>query len=121
MGTDRANLITQSLQIDEFVDLLATTVDDMTAHSYMSKAQSTYLMSQKENLDSDTCIAMLDFAENYQYVLQDEIQSFYWNNSQCSIHAAVIYYKEASNVIQEKSFGVTSEDLNMCICICSYE
>ena len=62
-----ANLITQSLQVDEF--------DDMTAHSYISKAQSTYLMNQKEDLDSDTCIVMLDFAENYQYVLQDEIQS----------------------------------------------
>ena len=26
-GTDRANLIMQSLQVDEFVDFLATTVD----------------------------------------------------------------------------------------------
>ena len=32
-------------------------------------------MNQKENIDFDTCIIMLDFAENYQYVLQDEIQS----------------------------------------------
>ena len=83
----------------------------MTAHSYISKAQKTYLVNHKENLVSDTCIAMLDFAENYQYVLQDEIQSFYSNNSQCSIHPAIIYYKDASNVLQEKSFGFTSEDL----------
>ena len=103
MGTDRANLITQSLQVDEF--------DDMTAHSYISKAQSTYLMNQKEDLDSGTCIVMLDFAENYQYVLQDEIQSFHWNNSQCSIHPAIIYYKDVSNVFQEKPFDFISEDL----------
>ena len=60
--TDRANLITQSLQVDEFVDLLATAVDDMTAHSYISIVQSEYLVNQKENLDSGTCI-MLDFAD----------------------------------------------------------
>ena len=42
-------------------------------------------MSQKENLDSDTCITMTDFAENHQYVLEDEIPSFHWNNKQCSI------------------------------------
>ena len=47
-------------------------------------------MNQRENLDSDTCIVMLDFAENYQYVLQNEIQLFHWNNSQCSIHPAII-------------------------------
>ena len=70
MGKDRANLITQSLYVDEFVD-------DMTAHSNISKAQSTCLMIQKENLDSDTCIIMIDFAENYQYVLEDEIKSFH--------------------------------------------
>ena len=50
-----------------FVDPLATTVDHMTVHSYISKAQSMYLMIQKESLDSDTYIVMLDFAEDYQY------------------------------------------------------
>ena len=48
----------------------------MTAHGYISKSQSTYIMNQNKNLDSDTCITMIDFAENYQYVLRDEIQSF---------------------------------------------
>ena len=67
-------------------------------------------MNQKENLDSDMCFVMLDFAENYQYILQDEIQSFHWNNSQCSIHPAVTYHKDVSNVFQEKSFGFISED-----------
>ena len=38
MGIERANLITQSFQADAFVDPLATTVDNMTALSYISKA-----------------------------------------------------------------------------------
>ena len=66
--TDRANLITQSLQVVVFVDPLAN-IAHMAAHSHISKAQSMYLMNQKESRDSDTCIIMLDFAENYQYVL----------------------------------------------------
>ena len=57
-----------------------------------------YLMIQKESIDSDTCITMLNFAENYQNVLQDEILSFHWDNSQCSIH-------------QDKPFGFISENL----------
>ena len=54
---------------------------------------------------------MLDFAENCQYVLQDENESFHWNNSQCSIQPSVIYYKDVSNVLNEKSFDFISEDL----------
>ena len=70
-----------------------------------------YLMNQKENLGSYTCIVMLDFAENCQYVLQDENQSFHWNNSQCSIQQSIIYYKDVLNVLKEKSFDFISEDL----------
>ena len=50
-------------------------------------------MNQNERLDSDIRIIMLDFAENDQYILQDEIQLFHWNNSQCSIYPAVIIIK----------------------------
>ena len=35
----------------------------------------------------------------------------HWNNSQCSIQQAVIYDKNVSNVLQEKSFGFISDDL----------
>ena len=63
-------------------------------------------MDQKENLDSDPCIIMTDFAKNYYYVLQ-----IHWNSSQCSIQTAVIYDKNVSNVLQEKSFGFISDDL----------
>ena len=42
-------------------------------------------MNQKENLDHDACTILSDFAENYQYVIQDRFQSFHWNNSQGSI------------------------------------
>ena len=75
-------------------------------------------MNQKENLDHDACTTLSDFAENYQYVIQERFQSFHWNNSQGSIHPAAryyrdmsIYYKNVSNILQEKSFKFTSKDL----------
>ena len=48
-------------------------------------------MNQKENLDHDACTILSDFAENYQYVIQERFQSFHWNNSQGSIHPAARY------------------------------
>ena len=48
VGTDRANLVTQSLKADVLADPLA--------HSHISKAQSMYLMNQKESRASHTCI-----------------------------------------------------------------
>lgn len=45
IGRDKANLVTESLHIDKFVDLLAITIDDTTVHNYISKSQIRYLMN----------------------------------------------------------------------------
>ena len=43
-------------------------------------------------------VVCADFSENYAFVLQDAAQGFHWNNSQCTIHPFVIYYKLSSSV-----------------------
>ena len=58
-----------------------------------------------------SCWTLLDFAENYSYIVQDEVQSFHWNNSQCSLHPAVIYYRDCDKELCSKSFCIVSEDL----------
>ena len=36
----------------------------------------------KAILDNETCIILMDFLENYSFLVQDAIQSFYWQNQQ---------------------------------------
>ena len=55
-------------------------------------------------------MVLLDFAENYSFVVQDEAQSFPWNNMQCSIHPAVIYYIYDGQ-LTSKRMCIVSEDL----------
>ena len=35
-----------------------------------------------------------DFAENFSFIVQDEIQGYYWNNRQCSLHPVVLHYRK---------------------------
>ena len=35
-----------------------------------------------------------DFAENFTFVMQDEVQSYHWNNAQATIHPFVCYWLE---------------------------
>ena len=32
-----------------------------------------------------------DFAENFTFVMQDEVQSYHWNNVEATIHPFVCY------------------------------
>ena len=60
--------------------------------AYSAKTQVPFLKKLKCNLSTDELIASLDFTQNYSYIVQDEVQSFHWNNSQSSLQSSVIYY-----------------------------
>ena len=51
-----------------------------------------------------------DFAENYQYLIQDEIQSFQWNKEYCTLHPLVIYYKDVDGNLQHYSLCFILDD-----------
>ena len=116
--TDRCTMRTLVSSPMEYIDILCDAIDNLTSHSYIARCQSRYLTTRKNCLDSSSCIVLLDFAENYQFHIQDEIQGFHWNQSQCTIHAVVIYYK-----MQDKlctlSLCCISDDLNQIPCLCT--
>ena len=58
------------------------------------------------------CIALLDFAENYQFVVQHQGQSFHWNQSQCFIHPVALYYKNHKNDLIQIFMCSISDDLH---------
>ena len=75
-STNRTELVTQTLSVDEFIDLLVKNIDNLTAHSYISKCQARYLKSRKENLPDNSMLVLGDFAENYTFLVQDIIALF---------------------------------------------
>ena len=82
---------------------------DLTAHFFISKSQSQYLKCRKELLGENAEIVLLDFAENYQFVIQDKIQSFHWSEEYCTVHPVVVYFKQ--NHRFKKSFCFLSDDV----------
>ena len=109
-GTDRAMLYTQTMPILDFLDLLVDTVSNLTAHSFIAKSQARYLKNRKDNLSEMSCIVLLDFAENYQFVVQDEIQGFHWNNISCTLHPVALYHIKNGELHYE-SLCVISDDM----------
>ena len=61
-------------------------INAITSHSFIAKAQAAYLSQQKESLTQGTVVVLLDFAENYSFVVQDTVQGYYWDNNQATLH-----------------------------------
>ena len=111
VNTDCADLITETMPLSEFITTLSCQLDSITCHSYIAKSQARYLSELKENLEEDAIIVLGDFAENYTFVIQDEIQGYHWSKQQCTLHPLVIYYKENSE-LKSMSLSIISDDLD---------
>ena len=55
--------------------------DLLRRHHFIANAQSGFFQSTKETLPSDTIIILLDFTENYSFLVQDAVQGYHWENS----------------------------------------
>ena len=52
---------------------------------------------------------MLDFSENFSFIIQGESQGFHWENSQCTVHPFVVYHEKSNDdEIIHKSFSFLS-------------
>ena len=111
-NTDRPTMGTHSTDRTTYIELLVDMLDRLTSHSYIAKSQGHSLKKLKSELPQNECIVLLDFAENYKYVVQDEIQSFHWNNQQCTLHPVVVYARDESNQLQESSLCIMPDDMN---------
>lgn len=108
--TDRCNIEQKTLQSDEFASLFVKKVDKLVCHDFIKRKQSQFLKNKKQTLEENEVLIICDFSENFTFVLQDEVQSFHWNNAQCTLHPFVVYFKN-NGVLEHISFIIISDIL----------
>ena len=108
--TDRTTLVTLQLPLQEFITKICSTFHELRHHHFIAKAQAKFLTNLKSNLPENAAVILLDFAENYSFVIQDAVQGHHWDNSQATLHPFVVYYKDGSDIVTS-SFCVISDSL----------
>ena len=91
---DRTTLQDCSKPLGEFLEDLVEKLDNLTSYHFIAKHQSQYLTSLKEELPANEAVLILDFAENYSFVVQDAAQRYHWDNSQATLHPFVAYVQQ---------------------------
>ena len=76
-----------------------------TVQTTFLKDLMTHLEPEKEGL------LVLDFAENYSFLVQDAVQGFHWENSQRTVHPLVFYFCSPDRELQHQSFWCFSDGL----------
>jgi hypothetical protein len=108
--TDRTTLVMHQMTVEEFVADLLRKFNKLTVHDYVSRHQSRYLTDLKVSMSTNECIILLDFAENYSFVVQDAAQGYHWDNTQATLHPFVVYFKD-QNEVRCTSFCIISNHM----------
>ena len=119
---DRAEIVTMITTVQEFIETLIEKLAILLPHSYISKAQMNYYKAKKEALCEGKVLITMDFAENYSFQVQNEVQGFHWTNSQVTVHPVVCYYKSSnSDCVQHCSLvflsNILEHNVHMVYCI----
>ncbi|KAG1656070.1 ARL14 effector protein [Nymphon striatum] len=93
VSTDRTQIESCFESVQDFIGEIGVQMETLRAHNFISKSQSSFLSLSKDNLKDGEAIVLLNFAENYSFVVQDAVQGYYWDNSQATIHPFTVYHK----------------------------
>lgn len=111
VSTLKVTLETTLKSASDFVDDFCDKLIGLLPHNFIAKEQSACLRSLKESITDNEFIVIVDFAENYAFIVQDAAPGFHWNNDQASIYTVVIYYK-VNNQLTHQSMVIISDCLN---------
>ena len=84
--TDRTTLESVTATVEEFISAAGSAFDKLRQHHFISKEQSRFITERKEELSNKEAIVLLDFAENYSFLVQDAVQGVHWDNTQATLH-----------------------------------
>lgn len=107
----RCTLVTRNDDIENFIKKFCNDAETLRYHAFIAKEQASYHRFTKENLKDGECIVIVDFAENYAFVIQHAAPGFHWNKIQATLYTVVIYYK-MNDILHHKSLVIISDCLN---------
>ena len=104
----RITLVNHYSTVEEFIAKIVDDAYEVFPDHFIAKTQANHLQIAKENFSENELIILLDFAENYSFVVQDPVQGFHWENSQGTLHP---FFASSKGDLKHTSICVISDCL----------
>ena len=106
--TDGTKLETVTEDKEEFIESLVKQIGNLTKHHYIARCQSAYFSRCKSEVQSDSCVLVSDFSENFALVIQDAVQGYYWMTDHATLLPFMDYMKNTDGSVFNVSLCVIS-------------
>lgn len=111
-STDRTEFVTKLESLESFILKLERDLKCYLPHKFVKDQQSKFYQTKKANLKVGELLIVEDFSQNYSFLVQDAVQSYYWTNNQSTVYPMVGYYIGTDGELRHLCFVVISECLH---------
>jgi hypothetical protein len=108
----RTNLVEKIAARHEVLQNLIEMIPKIAEHHFLLKQQNQFFKQLKVSVRQENAVIVhMDFAENYDFTVQDEVQGYHWTNNQMTIHPFYCQWSRNGVDLVHKTFAVISDCL----------
>ena len=113
----KLNLVYKKTTADVFFDYLKPKLQAFVTHNFVARWEDAQFKKSIRSFPKDTVVSVVDFAENYKFEIQNEVQSMHWHSYQVSILVHITFrhnpdldpYNEDTFILTEYHFYITDD------------
>lgn len=116
VGVDNAGKPKKRLQeafkltpVHEFLSYIEKTVTTFITHNFRARWQDEQCQLMMKNVPEGVIISHIDFAENYSFAIQNEVQSMYYFSSSVTILVHITMWREGENIFKQTHFYISGD------------
>ena len=106
----RKDLVLQSMTGVAFHGLFADHLKHFIMHNFIFRWQAQQFKECMLTFPNDVVVSVIDFAENYSFKMQNEIQSMHWWSTQVTILVHITYVRNLTGSIEKTLHFYISDD-----------
>ena len=113
-SVSRKTLVNKTDKFSSLVQELKQEISPFARHLFVAQWQIKQYDMLKESVPPNSCLAVMDFGENYTCTFQDEAQSAHWAYTQVTLHPIVCFFPcahEGCTEMSRHSVIIVSNDL----------
>jgi hypothetical protein len=105
----KCELKTITQTVDDYIESFMESLQTLKLHHHTNESQMSLFKVAKESLKEGEVLLICDFAENYTFTFQDEVQAAHWAPLQATLHCSVAYFKDGDTLKHCSHIGISPE------------
>lgn len=95
--------------VHEFLSYMEKTVTTFVTHNFKARWQDEQCQLMLKNIPEGVLVSHIDYAENYTFAIQNEVQSMYYFSTSVTILVHITMWREGDQIMKQTHYYISDD------------